>query len=48
MAHQQLGHVKEAEAELQLLRKRMKDPRSAQDAQAQGFLREAESLVAGP
>ena len=48
MAHQQLGHAKEAEAELQLLRERMKDPRSAQDAQAQGFLREAEELLAKP
>jgi tetratricopeptide (TPR) repeat protein len=37
MAHQQLGHAKEAEAKLQLLRERMKDPRWAQDAQAQGF-----------
>ena len=27
MAHQQLGHAKEAEAKLQLLRERMKDPR---------------------
>jgi hypothetical protein len=26
----------------------MKDPRSAQDAQAQGFLREAEELLAKP
>jgi tetratricopeptide (TPR) repeat protein len=48
MAHQQLGHAKEAEAELQLLRERMKDPRWAQDAQAPGFLREAEELLAKP
>ena len=48
MAHQQLGHAKEAEAKLQLLRERMKDPRWAQDAQAQGFLREAEELLAKP
>ena len=48
MAHQQLGHAKEAEAQLQLLRERMKDPRWAQDAQAQGFLREAEELLAKP
>ena len=34
MTHQQLGHAKEAEAELQLLRERMKDPRWAQDAEA--------------
>jgi tetratricopeptide (TPR) repeat protein len=48
MAHQQLGHAKEAEAGLQLLRERMKDPRWAQDAQAAGFLREAEELLARP
>ena len=48
MTHQQLGHAKEAEAKLQRLRDRMKDPRSAQDAQAQGFLREAEELLAKP
>jgi tetratricopeptide (TPR) repeat protein len=48
MAHQQLGHAKEAEAKLQLLRERMKDPRFAQDAGAPGFLREAEELFAKP
>ena len=48
MAHQQLGHAKEAEAKLQLLRERMKDPRFAQDAGAPGFLREAEELLAKP
>jgi tetratricopeptide (TPR) repeat protein len=48
MTHQQLGHAKEAEAKLQLLRERMKDPRSAQAAEAQGFLREAEELLAKP
>jgi tetratricopeptide (TPR) repeat protein len=48
MAHQQLGHAKEAEAKLQLLRERMKDPRFAQDAGAQVFLREAEELLAKP
>jgi tetratricopeptide (TPR) repeat protein len=48
MAHQQLGHAKEAEAELQLWRERMKDPRWAQDAQAPGFLREAEELLVRP
>jgi tetratricopeptide (TPR) repeat protein len=48
MAHQQLGHAEEAEAKLQLLRERMKDPRSAQVAGAQGFLREAEELLAKP
>jgi tetratricopeptide (TPR) repeat protein len=46
MAQQQLGHAKEAQAELHLLRERMKDPRWAKDAQAQGFLREAEELLA--
>jgi tetratricopeptide (TPR) repeat protein len=48
MAHQQLGHAREAEAKLQLLRERMKDPRLAKDAQAPGFLREAEELLAKP
>jgi hypothetical protein len=48
MTHHQLGHAKEAEAELQLLRERIKVPRWAQDAQAQGFLREAEELLAKP
>jgi hypothetical protein len=48
MAHQQLGHIKEAEAGLQLLRERMKDPRFAKDAGAQVFLREAEELLAKP
>jgi hypothetical protein len=48
MAHQQLGHAREAEAVLQLLRVRMKDPRWAQDTQAAGFLREAEELLAKP
>jgi hypothetical protein len=46
MTHQQLGHAKEAEAELQVLRERIKDPRWAQDANAQCFLREAEELLA--
>jgi hypothetical protein len=48
MAHQQLGHAQEAEATLQLLRERMKDPRWAQDARAPSFLREAEELLAKP
>ena len=46
MTHQQLGHAKEAEAKLQHLRERMKVLRPAQAAQAQGFLREAEELLA--
>ena len=48
MTHQQLGHAKEAEFKLQLLRERTKDPRFAQDAEAPGFLREAEELLAKP
>ena len=48
MAHQQLGHAKDAEEQLQRLRQRMKDPRWAQDAQAPDFLREAEELLAKP
>jgi eukaryotic-like serine/threonine-protein kinase len=48
MSQHQLGHVKEAQAELQRLRERMKDPRWAKDDEAQGFLREAESLLAEP
>jgi Flp pilus assembly protein TadD len=48
MTHLQLGHTQEPEAGLQLLRERMKDPRWRQDAQAQGFLREAEELLAKP
>ncbi len=48
MAHQQLGHAKEAEAKLQHLQERMKDPRWAQDAQALGFLSDAEELLAKP
>jgi tetratricopeptide (TPR) repeat protein len=48
MTLEQLGHAKEAQAKLQLLRERMKDPRFAQDAGAPGFLREAEELLAKP
>jgi Flp pilus assembly protein TadD len=48
MTHQQLGHAKEAQAELQRLRERMKDPRWAQNPESQGFLREAEELLAKP
>jgi tetratricopeptide (TPR) repeat protein len=48
MAHEQLGHAREAEAKLQLLRERMKDPRWAEDTQAPGLLREAEELLAKP
>jgi dipeptidyl aminopeptidase/acylaminoacyl peptidase len=48
MTQQHLGHAKEAQAELKRLRERMKDPRLAQDAEAEGFLREAEALLANP
>jgi hypothetical protein len=48
MAHHQLGHTREAESVLQLLRVRMKDPRGVQDAGVPGFLREAEELLAKP
>jgi tetratricopeptide (TPR) repeat protein len=48
MAHRQLGHAKEAAAELPLLRERMKDPRAAQVAGVHRFLREAEELLARP
>ncbi|HKI31789.1 MAG TPA: protein kinase [Gemmataceae bacterium] len=48
MTQQRLGHAKEAQAELQRLRERMKEPRWAQDAEAQDFLREAEALLANP
>jgi hypothetical protein len=48
MAQHHLGHAKEAQAELQRLRERITDPRWAEDAEAQGFLREAEALLANP
>jgi len=48
MTQHQLGHAKEAQAEFQRLREEMKNPRWAQDAEAQGFLREAEALLAKP
>jgi hypothetical protein len=47
MAHQQLGHKEQAQATLVRLRGVMKQSRWAQDAEAQGFLREAEELIAG-
>jgi Flp pilus assembly protein TadD len=47
MAHQRLGHDKEAQTEFQRLRERMKDRRWAQNAEAQGFLREAVELIGG-
>jgi hypothetical protein len=48
MTQHRLGHPREAQAELRRLRERMKDPRWAEDAEAQGFLREAEALLAKP
>jgi tetratricopeptide (TPR) repeat protein len=48
MARQQLGRVTEAQAELQRLRERVKDPRWAKSHEAQVFLREAEALLAKP
>jgi tetratricopeptide (TPR) repeat protein len=48
MTQQHLGHAKEAQAYLERLRERMKLPRWAQDAEARGFLREAEALLAKP
>jgi WD40 repeat protein/serine/threonine protein kinase len=48
MAYQQLGQVKEAQAEFQRLRERMRDPRWAEDTDSQSFLREAEALLLKP
>jgi hypothetical protein len=48
MTHHRLGQAKEAQEALQRLRERMKDPGWAQNAEAQGFLREAEALLAKP
>ena len=48
MALEQLGHTKQAEAKLELLRERMKDPRAARVAGVPVFLREAEELLAKP
>jgi tetratricopeptide (TPR) repeat protein len=48
MAHHQLGHTRQAEAKLELLRERMKDPRAARVAGAPVLLREAEELLAKP
>jgi WD40 repeat protein/serine/threonine protein kinase len=48
MTQQRLGRAKEAQAELQRLRERMKDRRWAKDDESQGFLREAEALLAKP
>jgi tetratricopeptide (TPR) repeat protein len=47
MAHHQLGHKEEAAKLLVRLRKIMKQDRWAEDAEARGFLREAEVLIEG-
>jgi WD40 repeat protein/serine/threonine protein kinase len=47
MAQQQRGQKDQAGATLARLREVMKQPRWAQDAEAQGFLREAEELIEG-
>ena len=46
MAQRRLGRPQEARASLDRLRESLKDPRRAQDTEAQAFLREAESVVA--
>jgi eukaryotic-like serine/threonine-protein kinase len=48
MTQQQLGHAKEAQAELERLRERLKEPRWSEDDEVQGFLHEAEALLAKP
>jgi tetratricopeptide (TPR) repeat protein len=48
MTQRHLGHEREAQAYLERLRERMKLPRWTQDAEAQGFLREAETLLTKP
>jgi WD40 repeat protein len=47
MTQHQLGKKDEAKATLARLREVMKQPRWAQNAEAQGFLREAEQLIEG-
>ncbi|HTU17808.1 MAG TPA: protein kinase, partial [Gemmataceae bacterium] len=47
MTQHQLGKKDEAKATLGRLRKIMKQPRSAQDAESASFLREAEELIEG-
>jgi tetratricopeptide (TPR) repeat protein len=46
MAQHRLGHLQAARESLNRLREGLKGPRRAQDALAQSFLQEAESLVA--
>jgi hypothetical protein len=47
MAQRKLGKEDDAKATLGVLRKVMKQARWANDAEAQGFLREAEELIEG-
>jgi DNA-binding beta-propeller fold protein YncE len=47
MAHQHLGHKEQARATLDRLREVMKQPGWEKNAEAQGFLREAEGLIDG-
>jgi WD40 repeat protein/serine/threonine protein kinase len=47
MAHHQLGHKSQAQATLARLREVMKQPAWAKNAEAEGFLREAEELIEG-
>jgi hypothetical protein len=47
MTRHQLGKKDEAKATLDRLREAMKRPRWAKDAEAAGFLLEAEELIAG-
>ena len=45
MARHQLGQKEQALGTLSRLREVMKEPRCAKDAEAQGFLREAEAVL---
>jgi hypothetical protein len=47
LAHYQLGQKGQAKRALARLRERIKDPRWANDAESQAFLREAEALLQG-
>ncbi len=47
MAYWQLGQKDKAKEQMGGLRKTMKQPRWANDEEAQGFLREAEELIEG-
>ena len=47
LAHHHLGHKEQARATLAQLREVMKQPRWEKDAEARGFLREAEEVIDG-